>query len=129
MESQIKASGRFEKRTVMVAGALALLATAVVLPMFLSARGHAARIEISNTEPLTVRGSQFDDGEPVRLRVVTDQTTQVRRVKAGEKGTFEVRFEGTRVDRCTSGLVIEAVGTTGSRVSAKILPVACPLEL
>jgi hypothetical protein len=117
------------KRTLLVGAALALLAAAVILPILLSARGHAARIEISNTEPLTVRGSQFDHGEPVRLRVVNGQTTQVRRVKAGEKGTFEVRFEGTPVDRCSGGLVIEAVGSAGSRVSAKILPVACPLEL
>jgi hypothetical protein len=128
MESQIKASGRFGKRAALAAGVLSLLAAAILLPMLLSARGHAPRIEISNTEPLTVRGSDFDDGEPVQLRVVTDQTTQVRRVKAGAEGTFQVRFEGTRVDRCSGRLVVEAVGRAGSRAVTKTLPVACPME-
>lgn len=128
MESQIKTSGRFVKRAAAVTAALSLLA-AVVLPMLLIRGGHAARIEISNTEPLTVRGSRFDDGEPVRLRAVTDQTTQVRRVRAGERGTFEVRFEAVRVDRCASGMVVQATGSGGSPVVAKTLKVACPVEL
>jgi hypothetical protein len=88
-----------------------------------------ARIRIAGTDPVTVEGALFERGELVRVDVASDRTSRERRVRAGAEGTFVARFDDVVVDRCESGVVAEAIGSSGSRDTAKLPSVACPASL
>jgi hypothetical protein len=118
-----------KRRTAVVAGTLAFLGAAILIPVLASGEGDRARIRITGTEPVTVAGDRFERGELLRVRVASGETTRERRVRAGARGTFVARFDDVLVDRCNSGVVVRAVGSRGSRVAAMLARVACPVSL
>src|SRR4051812_49740167 len=80
--------------------------------------GHPAdrpALTLLGTAPLVVHGTGFRRRERIRVRVHSPGTTARRRVRAGRRGRFTVRFgAGVASDPC-SGLFITAVGATGNR--------------
>lgn len=85
-----------------------------------------ARVRILDTAPLELRGSGFEPGERVRLKVSHDDRVVTRKVRAGEGGGFTTSFLAVRYGRCGGSLRLVAVGTRGSRVSWELVPLECP---
>lgn len=103
----------------------AALATALLLGW--SAGGGEARgkptLKLSNGYPLTVRGTNFRPGEPVRV-TVSSQLKRTKNVIASRTGVFVVRFQDA-YHRC-AGMLAIAVGERGSRATLKMPVRGCP---
>ena len=74
-------------------------------------------LKLAKPVPLTVQGMRFRPGERVRV-TVRDVPNGRRKVTAGPRGGFVVRFAGVVYDRC-DGLFVSAVGSQGSRATLK----------
>jgi hypothetical protein len=108
---------------------LALILTLSALGVAAAATGESstrtARLSLASGAPLKLRGTGFQPGESVRVRVATDVATKTKRVSASPAGRFFVRFTGVYVDRC-SGVFAEAVGSEGSVARFKRPQPLCP---
>jgi hypothetical protein len=108
---------------------LALAAIAVLLFVVgeAQARSDAApRVRLLDPAPLTLRGSEFEPAEYVRLVVRLGDRTVVRKFRATSAGAFTSIFPAMRYDRCTGSLEVTATGRKGSRVSWELIPLECP---
>jgi hypothetical protein len=86
--------------------------------------GAKARLILMDNAPLTLRGTQFDAGERVRLIVVAGRRV-TKQLRANGAGGFVVRFRGTSLGRC-AGYTAIAVGARGSRASIGAPNAYCP---
>jgi hypothetical protein len=82
-------------------------------------------LKLVATHPVTLHGKGFGAFERLRLTVHA-RATRIKRIRATASGTFAVTFDGFRYDRCTSGLLITATGTTHS-ARLKLPPTECPV--
>jgi hypothetical protein len=102
--------------------AASAVSTAAVSPIAKSSR-VPARIVIRDLAPLTVSGSGFASHERVTVTVTTKKRA-TRAIFANTAGRFTVRFATMSLERCSSYMV-RAVGSKGSVVTKKVVPV-CP---
>jgi hypothetical protein len=104
---------------------LAVLAAALPVPGLV---GGAAtiqpRLRLLDADPVAFRGTGFKAHERVRV-VVYAGTRAAKRVTAGARGRFVVRFAGVDPNAC-AGFGASAVGSEGSRASFKRAPGMCP---
>jgi hypothetical protein len=103
--------------------ALALAVAALVLaaPAF-GAGTVRPSLELSGTGRMVVRGLHFAPNETVRL-FFNGAKLKIVKVKASARGTFAFPVL-VGVDRCR-GLLIQAVGSAGSRASEGVLTTGC----
>jgi len=100
-------------------GRVVLLAPAVLVPLVLAAAGlsaessNKARLKITHTHPLELRGDGFVPNEHVALHVTLGAKTYKRTLRATAGGRFTSRFESLVLDRCSKRLAVRAVGTKG----------------
>ena len=87
--------------------------------------GSKPALRLLDSSPLAVKGSSFRAGE--RVQVVTSTGALVR-VRAGSRGGFVARFPTVLVDPC-NGVVVNALGSRGSRASFKLPARQCPPAL
>lgn len=78
-----------------------------------------AKLQLVDRKPLTVRGSGFQPGERVALKVVL-RKPQRKPVQANARGAFRASF-GVPVTRCDLVRVL-AIRSGGRRVVLKLLP-------
>jgi hypothetical protein len=76
-----------------------------------------ARLRLLDVSPVSFRGTGFQPRERVRV-VVYVRERAVKRVAAGPRGGFVVRFDDLRADPCAAFSAV-AVGTKGSRATFK----------
>jgi hypothetical protein len=101
-----------------------VIGSLVFLPAAVAAPARTARLSITDLAPFTVHGTGFAAGERVVVTVSAKQRV-TRRVVAGVRGTFTVRFVTVSLDHCSS-YVVRAVGNRGSTVVKKVVP-SCPV--
>src|SRR5262245_10476882 len=83
-------------------------------------------LTLSGPKPLLLRGSHFRGHEKVRLTFRAGSVTAVRTVRATALGTFTIITPPTLAyDRCSTGLLIAAQGTTGNLATIKRPPLGC----
>ena len=104
------------------------LGVAVCAVLFLTAASASgadrrAALTIADREPLTIRGTRFAPNESVRLLVVSGVVQRARSVRAGSRGGFTAVFR-IGLDRCDA-LVVQALGSRGSRAHVDLLQTAC----
>lgn len=91
---------------------------------------RAATLRLADTQPLTVIGARFLSRESVVVRATVDGERSVRRVRATPTGRFTAIFAGIDVvDRCSSGILVRAVGARGSEATLKLPQPLCPPPL
>jgi hypothetical protein len=89
---------------------IALAALALAAP----ARADAARLHLTGTRPVAVRGTGFHQGERVRVSIRRSSgRTLVRRATASRAGTFTLTF--THASPPCGSWTATAVGSLGSR--------------
>jgi hypothetical protein len=111
-------------------GLVVTVALASALTVGLSA-AHASvetttRVRMLDTAPVTLRGVGFAVSERVRITVSLGELSAARTVRAGLAGGFTTTFASMRYGRCGPPLSVKAVGSRGSRVSWKLVPLECP---
>ena len=84
-----------------------------------------ARLRVTSTAPLVVRGSLFNARERVAV-VAQAKGVHRRTVIATTRGTFVVVFHGVMLDHCAS-YIIRASGS-GSYGYLRVIPECNPLE-
>jgi hypothetical protein len=110
------------RRAVLLVAAVVLAATVAT---FASARAATRpALRLVDTSPVAFRGTGFEAHERVRISVYAG-TRATRRVTAGLRGAFTVRFAGLDPSAC-AGFSALAVGNEGSRASFKRPPGMCP---
>jgi hypothetical protein len=84
------------------------------------------RVRMLDTTPVTLRGVGFAAGERVRLTVSLGELIAARTLRAGVAGGFTATFASMKYGRCGPPLAVKAVGSRGSKVSWKLVPLECP---
>jgi hypothetical protein len=107
-----------------------LLVTAAALAASVAALASArttARptLRLMDASPVAFRGSGFKAHERVRVSVYAGGRA-TKRVAAGVRGGFVVRFPSLDPNACT-GYSASAIGNEGSRASFKRSPGMCPV--
>jgi hypothetical protein len=101
--------------------ALSALLAAVALAAPVASPGATRpALRIVRDLPLTLQGSGFRRGEPVRITVQMGERRLFAPTRAGAAGAFTVRFAGVRLNHCATPLTIVARGTRSGVVPAKI---------
>jgi hypothetical protein len=90
-----------------------LIAVAGVIGLVVAGASLAATMRVTSRHPLVLRGSGFKANELVRVIVTRGSDVRTRRVRAGARGRFVVRFRTTLQD-CPPWLIV-ARGNRGSR--------------
>ena len=113
-------------------GLLVVLSLGIVAAGSAAATGEGdasakARLKLVRGAPLTLRGTQFDSRESIRLIVVA-RTRITKRLRANGAGSFVVRLLGIKVGPC-QGFTAFAIGSRGSRANASLPNVSCPPRL
>lgn len=86
-------------------------------------RPREAALLVTDLQPVTVVGSAFLPGENVVVEATLNGELAVRHARATTGGRFTVAFSGLAVvDRCSSDLLVRAIGARGSEAAAKIGP-------
>ena len=101
---------------------VAICAAFFLLTTAASGAERWARLAIVDREPLTIRGTRFAPNEKVRLHV-SGPAQLTRSIRAGARGGFTTRFE-VGLGRCDA-LVVQAVGSRGSRAQIDVAQQAC----
>jgi hypothetical protein len=110
------------KGVVVILGVLALGCSSVS-----TEAASRATLRVTDSSPLTVRGTSFKARERVRVSFTLETRTVVRRVRATAGGRFTASAgEDVRVDRCGDFFLVVAVGNRGSRASLKAPLPDCP---
>jgi hypothetical protein len=111
--------------------ALMLVGTLVIVPVSASAGERPPpALRVTALAPVQVAGRHFNANERVRLHVTRGETTVTRTVNATRLGGFRTTFTGISItDRCSSALLVRAVGARGSRASVKLPQLHCPPAL
>jgi hypothetical protein len=106
---------------------VSLVVLAALLPVARIAGGVAMiqpRLRLLDADPVAFRGTGFKAHERVRVVVYAGSRT-TKRVAAGVRGGFVVRFAGVDPNAC-AGFGASAVGSEGSRATFKRAPEMCP---
>ena len=103
-----------------------VLVTLVTASAALGGDGKRPALRITDLAPLTVRGTNFEPGERVKLLVNAGRPLS-RAVKAGPRGRFLARF-GIRVDATCSSVVVQAFGNAGSRAMVDLTRPGCDVR-
>ena len=82
------------------------------------------RLRLLDAAPVVLRGVGFQPRERVRILVYAGERA-VKRVAAGRRGTFVVRFGDLQADRCAAFSAV-AAGNRGSRAAFKRPLPECP---
>jgi hypothetical protein len=105
-----------------------LLATAALAASFATLAWARTTIRptlrLMDTSPIAFRGAGFKAHERVRVSVYAGERA-TKRLTAGARGRFVVRFSGLDPNACV-GFSAVAVGNEGSRASFKRAPGMCP---
>jgi hypothetical protein len=99
-----------------------VICAALFLTSAASGAERWARLAIVDREPLTIRGTRFAPNEKVRL-LVSGPAQLTRSIRAGARGGFISRFH-VGLGRCDA-LVVQAVGSRGSRAQVDVTQTAC----
>ncbi len=91
--------------------------------------GSPARVRITQTHPLELRGQGFAPGERVALRVTLGAKTYQRTLRTTADGHFVSRFPSLVLDRCSKRLAVTAKGAQGHRVEFELQTLPCPNDL
>ena len=99
----------------LIAGVLAggLVATAS------AATAGRPALRVLDQNPLVVRATGFGAAEPVIVYATTRNGTVVRRLRAGSKGGFTIRFPQLTYDFCTSVSKLRATGPRSGGVTIR----------
>jgi len=107
---------------------VALLAVAATAAGALSARSSfrsgTARLQLVDTDPVTLRASGFKAHEHARLTVSDGKQFMRRSATAGSAGGFTMRLPGVEANSCT-GFSVTVIGDRGSRATYKRAPGMC----
>jgi|tagenome__1003787_1003787.scaffolds.fasta_scaffold20669992_1 hypothetical protein len=98
-----------------------LVISALALAFAAAATAGPAKLSVVSTHGFTVQGTTFKPGEHVVVRLTTGGESVSKRLAAGTKGGFVVRFPTMFVARCAS-YVVSATGDMGSRAGLRIMP-------
>jgi hypothetical protein len=108
-----------------VALLLAAVALAASVATLASARvATRPTLRLMDASPVVFRGTGFKAHERVRVSVYAGARA-TKRVAAGVRGGFVVRFSNLDPSACT-GFSAIAIGNEGSRASFKRAPGVCP---
>ena len=103
---------------------LLLAAAALAVPVASARTTMRPTLRLMDASPVAFRGTGFKPHEHVRVSVYAgDRAT--KRVVAGVRGRFVVRFSGLDPNAC-AGFGAVAVGSDGSRATFKRAPGMCP---
>jgi hypothetical protein len=107
-----------------------LAATALAVSLALVAgAAQPPVVRVAADAPITVVGSGFREHEPVRVTIVMGTVMGTRRFAgaavASAAGEFNIRFAGTKLDRCATPLVVSARGELTGLVTAALPPREC----
>jgi hypothetical protein len=111
---------------VKLAGLLLTVAALAASVVTLAAARPTTRpaLRLMDASPVAFRGSGFKAQERVRVSVYAG-VRATKRVTAGVRGRFVVRFSNLDSNACT-GFSAIAIGNKGSRASFKRSPGVCP---
>ena len=85
----------------------------------------APRIVFLDTDPVSVRGTNFKSAERVQVEVVAGSKTMTRSTTGSPTGAFTMRMAGIDPNAC-QGFSVTATGNKGSRATFKRAPGQCP---
>jgi hypothetical protein len=108
------------------ATAFGLLAALAFATLAAAGTARNERVRIVDPAPLTLRGLDFSPGEQVKLSVSLGDVDVRRTLQAGRAGGFRTVFSRLHYDRCHGPLAVTAVGSRGSKVAWKVVPLDCP---
>ena len=100
------------------------LAGLLIASVSLAGAAEAPRVRVSETEPLTVRGSHFRPGERVKIVVRSGGSRSETSQRASADGSFSALLPALKFDECR-GYVVKAEGSQGSRASHKLRGAEC----
>jgi hypothetical protein len=112
---------------------LRLIAGIAVMLTFLGVSGAGLgsgnpRVGLVDERPVVVRGAGFKARERVAVQVVAFGGPLLRRrVTAGRRGAFTVRFAGRTLQACR-GYTVRAAGNRGSRAFVREVPAPCGID-
>jgi len=109
---------------VVIGVSLALVGAVVSPARALEGAGGSPALRLVRVQPLTVAGSGFEPREAVRVRVVREDQTVARAVRASSTGGFVVSFPKLGLQRCAA-VRVTAAGGRGSRAMLKLAQPAC----
>ncbi len=103
-----------------------LLALAALTPALAPAAVPHLRVWLSDTSPLTVKGSGFKAGEKVSVTLTAGHRFAPRMLVASPRGALTATWTGTpvRKDGCLT-VSIRAVGNRGSVATFKVAGLEC----
>ena len=103
-----------------------LAATALAVSLALVAgAAQPPVVRVAADAPVTVVGSGFREHEAVSVMILLGTRRFAGDAVASAAGEFSVRFEGTRLDRCATPLVVSARGELTGLVTATLPPREC----
>jgi hypothetical protein len=103
---------------------LLVAAVALALPIASARAVSRPALRLMDAGPVAFRGTGFKPHERVRISVYAGERA-AKRVVAGARGRFVVRFAGLNPNAC-AGFSALAVGNEGSRAVFKRPPGTCP---
>jgi hypothetical protein len=117
-----------------MARSLVAIALAVSVTLLSAAAAGAAKspptLRIITLEPVHVTGRHFRPYERVRLAASSNGVTVRRTLRTTRSGAFAATFVQLEIpDRCSTDLLVQAVGGRGSRAVAKLPQLQCPPRL
>jgi hypothetical protein len=116
------------RRITVVLSALVALAGSAAVGGSWAAAGRVAaapRIVLLDTDPVSVRGTNFKSAERVQVEVVAGSKTMTRSTTGSSAGAFTMRMAGMDPNAC-QGFSVTATGNKGSRATFKRAPGQCP---
>jgi hypothetical protein len=105
----------------LLAASVAVLAIAASAAVAASTR---PALRLVDAQPLVVRATGFAPLEHVTVTATARRSTTVRRLRAGTRGGFTVRF-ATTFDHCTGVTQLRAVGARSGVVAIRPSPRPC----
>lgn len=120
-------TSRVRRITVVLSALVALAGAAVVGVSWAASDRDAAapRIALLDTDPVSVRGTNFKSAERVQVEVVAGNKKVTRSATGSTTGAFTMRMAGIDPNAC-QGFSITATGNKGSRATFKRAPGQCP---
>lgn len=117
---------------------IALIVIASALVIGGSAFGAAAEssgaqakpwLRLADSDPVTVRGTNFKAGEQVTVTVTSFQQAKTasssKVARSSTQGAFTVTLTDVEIDDCGLRTTITAIGASGDRATVKFLPRPC----
>jgi hypothetical protein len=103
---------------------VAAVSLAVAVPAIgAAAPGHTAKLHVSSSTPLRLKGTGFARYEKVKVLLRANAVYR-QIVRTGSKGGFTIEFPAAVPDRCL-GYVATARGASGDMATLKVMPLEC----